>query len=99
LNARDALRYGGAIHVDVARQTVDAASKPADSTVAPGDYVCLRVRDNGTGMTPEVVAHLFEPFFTTKEVGAGTGLGLPLIDGVVRHSGGFPTHQPPPGEA
>ena len=97
MNARDAMPSGGAIHVAVARVTVDAASKPPDANAAPGEYVRLDVRDNGTGMTPEVVSHLFEPFFTTKEVGTGTGLGLPFVDGIVRHGGGFITIDTAPG--
>jgi signal transduction histidine kinase len=89
LNARDALPAGGRIDIDVGRQPVDAASGPRDTAVAPGDYARIRVRDNGTGMTPEVQAHLFEPFFTTKDVGEGIGLGLAFVHGIVRHGGGF----------
>jgi signal transduction histidine kinase len=89
LNARDALPAGGRIDIDIARQPVDPASGPRDTAAAPGDYARIRVRDNGTGMTPEVQAHLFEPFFTTKEVGEGTGLGLAFVHGIVRHGGGF----------
>ena len=71
--------------------TVDAAIVPGEQSVTAGEYVRLRVRDNGVGMTKDVQAHLFEPFFTTKEVGEGTGLGLPFVQGVARHSGGFVT--------
>ena len=85
INARDALPVGGVIDIDVSRQTID------NTDVAPGDYVCLRIHDNGIGMTPDVQAHLFEPFFTTKEVGSGTGLGLASVDGIVRHAKGFIT--------
>ena len=91
LNARDALPSGGAIHVEIDRQHVDAGHEGKDSAAEPGEYVRLRVRDNGTGMTPEVQAHLFEPFFTTKEVGEGTGLGLAFIQGIARQAGGFVT--------
>jgi signal transduction histidine kinase len=90
INARDALPSGGTIDINVARETV-AASTPPEPAVAPGEYVRLRVRDNGVGMTPDVQAHLFEPFFTTKEVGEGTGLGLAFAQGVARHGGGFIT--------
>jgi two-component system, cell cycle sensor histidine kinase and response regulator CckA len=88
LNARDALPAGGGIHIDVARETIAASNSSADGA-APGEYVRVRVRDNGVGMTPDVQAHLFEPFFTTKEVGQGTGLGLPFVHGIARQAGGF----------
>jgi PAS domain S-box-containing protein len=91
INARDALPDGGAIRVDVARAAVDAANSPPDAAAAPGEYVRLRVRDNGIGMPPDVQAHLFEPFFTTKEVGQGTGLGLAFVHGIARHGRGFVT--------
>ena len=79
INARDALPQGGTIDVSVDRAT------------AGDEYVRLRVRDNGVGMTADVQAHLFEPFFTTKEVGEGAGLGLAFVHGVARHAGGFVT--------
>jgi PAS domain S-box-containing protein len=88
LNARDALPKGGTISVAIARESIDATSRPAGSTVS-GTYVRLRVRDNGTGMTPDVESHLFEPFFTTKEVGQGTGLGLAFVAEIARHASGF----------
>ncbi len=97
INARDALPNGGAIQIDIGRQTIDAANSPRDVTVAPGEYVRLRVRDDGTGMTPEVQAHLFEPFFTTKDVGQGTGLGLAFVYGIVRQRG-FITVDTAPGK-
>jgi len=95
INARDALPVGGVIGVDVSRQMVDASG---DGDVPAGDYVRVQVRDNGIGMTPQVRAHLFEPFFTTKDVGAGTGLGLAFVDGVVRHGGGTVTVDTAPGQ-
>jgi PAS domain S-box-containing protein len=99
INARDALPMGGTIHIDVARETIDPTSSGApDSSVAPGEYVRLRVRDNGTGMTSDVQAHVFEPFFTTKEVGQGTGLGLAFVHGIVRQGGGFITIDTTPGK-
>ena len=94
INARDALPLGGAIHVSLDLTTVDAATGAtgaADHPVAAGDYVRVRVRDNGLGMTADVQSHLFEPFFTTKDVGEGTGLGLAFVQGVARHAGGFVT--------
>jgi len=91
INARDALPVGGTIQIDVSREPIDATSGPSDQSVTPGEYVRLRVRDNGIGMTADVQARLFEPFFTTKEVGQGTGLGLAFVHGIARHGGGFVT--------
>src|SRR6185437_14153534 len=91
INARDALPSGGAIQVSTARVPFDAVRAAGGGGAAPGDYVCVRVADNGVGMSKDVQAHLFEPFFTTKEVGQGTGLGLAFVHGVAQHGGGF-TH-------
>ena len=91
LNARDALRAGGAIRIDVSRERIEAAGGRRDAAAAAGEYVRLRVRDNGTGMTEDVQAHLFEPFFTTKDVGQGAGLGLAFVHGIAQHAGGFVT--------
>src|SRR3954468_9536662 len=98
INARDALPAGGTIQVEAGRESIDATNAPADVAVTPGEYVRLRVRDDGTGMTPEVRAHLFEPFFTTKEVGEGTGMGLAFVDGIARHGGGFVAVETAPGK-
>jgi signal transduction histidine kinase len=98
LNARDAQPTGGRIHIDITHVTIPQASQAAPGVQgAPGNYVRLRVRDAGTGMTPAVLAHLFEPFFTTKEVGEGTGLGLAAIDGIMRDCLGFVTVDSTPG--
>lgn len=96
INARDAMPLGGAIHLALDTETVDAASDADGHAVEPGTYVRLRVRDNGVGMTADVQAHLFEPFFTTKEVGEGTGLGLAFVQGVARQAGGFVTIETAP---
>jgi signal transduction histidine kinase len=96
INARDAQPSGGTIHIDVALQHVDALNGPPGA-VAPGEYGRLRVRDTGTGMTPEVQSHVFEPFFTTKEVGEGTGLGLAFVHGIARNAGGFVAIDSAPG--
>ena len=89
LNSRDALPDGGVIEVASLVETIRSDDPKRDRTTVPGEYVCVRVRDNGVGMTAEAQAHLFEPFFTTKEVGEGTGLGLALVHGVAQHAGGF----------
>jgi signal transduction histidine kinase/ActR/RegA family two-component response regulator len=97
LNARDALPSGGSVHIDVAHERIDAGNAPKDVTAEPGEYIRLRVRDDGIGMTPEVRAHLFEPFFTTKDVGEGTGLGLAFVHGIAQQAGGFVTVETTPG--
>ena len=96
LNSRDALPMGGVIQVDVDHVTLSPDEMPSDRHDDAGPYVRLRVVDDGTGITPEVRAHLFEPFFTTKEFGKGTGLGLASVYGIVHQSGGFIVVDSPP---
>jgi two-component system, cell cycle sensor histidine kinase and response regulator CckA len=98
VNARDAMPEGGTIHIDVGREHFDEAKPPVDAAAGPGDYFRLRVRDDGTGMAPEVQARLFEPFFTTKDVGKGTGLGLAFVHGIARHGRGFVEIDTAPGK-
>jgi two-component system, cell cycle sensor histidine kinase and response regulator CckA len=98
LNARDALPAGGMIRLEVSLVARTAVAAPADQPLAPtGQYVRLRVVDNGVGMSAEARSHLFEPFFTTKDVGKGTGLGLASVYGIVRQSNGIITADSEPG--
>jgi PAS domain S-box-containing protein len=87
VNARDAMPDGGELTVAIGETVVNEQRASAWSIPA-GPYVCLTVRDTGTGMTKEVAARVFEPFFTTKEVGKGTGLGLSQVYGFITQSGG-----------
>ncbi len=91
LNGRDAMPRGGRLSIATSNQTVDAAACHADPRRRPGSFVELTVSDTGTGMTPDVLAHLFEPFFTTKGLGRGTGLGLSTVYGIVDRAGGYVT--------
>ncbi|RMT80069.1 PAS domain-containing sensor histidine kinase [Pseudomonas viridiflava] len=87
LNARDAMPNGGRIVIETANASLDECIDP-DHGVAAGEHLSIRVTDTGTGMSPDTVAKAFEPFFTTKPIGAGTGLGLSMVYGFVRQSGG-----------
>ena len=87
INARDAMPDGGRITIETANKWLDARGA-AQRDLPPGQYLSLCVTDTGTGMTPEVVEHAFEPFYTTKPLGEGTGLGLSMIYGFARQSGG-----------
>ena len=87
INARDAMPGGGRITIETANRWLDErAARERD--MLPGQYVSLCVSDNGTGMAPEVIARAFDPFFTTKPIGLGTGLGLSMVYGFARQSGG-----------
>jgi two-component system cell cycle sensor histidine kinase/response regulator CckA len=97
LNARDALPAAGQIRLEVTLVGRSQVQMPPEQPSSAGDYVRLRVVDNGVGVSPEARAHLFEPFFTTKPMGKGTGLGLASVYGIVRQSNGFITVESEPG--
>jgi PAS domain S-box-containing protein len=88
LNARDAMPNGGTLEIAVANRH-DPAASSAGTPLPAGDYVELRVTDNGVGMTAEVASQSFEPFITTKPSGSGTGLGLSMVYGFINQSGGY----------
>ena len=91
LNARDATKKSGRISVKTQNATLSGERNRRATDPKPGEYVQLTVSDNGTGMDATVLKTLFEPFFTTKSEGSGTGLGLALVYGVVKQSGGHIT--------
>jgi PAS domain S-box-containing protein len=88
LNARDAMPQGGTLFLDTRNLTLDADNPALAEGGKAGDYVRIAVGDTGTGIPPEVLQRVFEPFFTTKEVGKGSGLGLSMVYGFVKQSGG-----------
>jgi CheY-like chemotaxis protein len=87
INASDAMPAGGSLKIKTENHTLDGPLAKTHQ-LPPGQYVSLTVSDNGTGMEPDVIEHAFDPFFTTKPVGQGTGLGLSMVYGFVRQSGG-----------
>lgn len=89
INASDAMSDGGKLTIETSNVTLDDEFVSRHSAAAPGQYVRLSVTDTGHGMTPDVLARVFEPFFTTKQDCDGTGLGLSMVYGFIKQSGGI----------
>jgi CheY-like chemotaxis protein len=88
VNARDAMPSGGRLLIETSRTVVAPHSPGAARGVAPGEYATIAVRDNGRGITGDVLPHVFEPFYTTKAAGGGTGLGLATAYGIIKQAEG-----------
>jgi signal transduction histidine kinase len=89
LNARDAMPAGGVIRLETGLSVLDEAAANSTPGARAGRFVWLAVSDHGCGMNPELLARIFDPFFTTKDVGKGAGLGLSIIQGIVKQHEGW----------
>jgi PAS domain S-box-containing protein len=97
INARDAMPAGGELLIETSNLTIRDQQMTVEASLPEGDYVRLSVSDTGHGIEPEALSRVFEPFFTTKEAGRGTGLGLSVIYGFAKQSGGGVTIYSEPG--
>jgi len=88
INARDAMEGRGRLTIEAGNALLDSTYVSAHGDLRPGQYVMIAVTDTGTGIAPEIIDQVFEPFFTTKPEGRGTGLGLSMVYGFVKQSGG-----------
>lgn len=97
VNARDAMPRGGTLTLTTRLLPLRQLPPQAPDNAMPGNFVCLEVRDTGTGISEEHLGRIFEPFFTTKPVGQGTGIGLATVFGIAQQHGGWVTVDSPPG--
>ncbi|MBE0506245.1 MAG: PAS domain S-box protein [Marinospirillum sp.] len=98
INARDATPLGGAVILETANITLDENYAARNAEVTAGDYVMLVVSDSGSGIQPEIIDRIFDPFFTTKDKTRGTGLGLSMVFGFIKQSGGHISVYSEPGQ-
>ncbi len=98
VNARDAMPGGGTLTIRTSNVDVAAPVQRGHELIEAGSYVLIEVTDTGVGIAKENIERVFEPFFTTKEVGAGTGLGLSTVYGIIHQTGGYITFDSAPGE-
>lgn len=89
VNARDAMPQGGEIRIETEVIHLDDALERDRATLPPGEYVTVKVRDEGVGIAPDKIQKVFEPFYTTKRTGEGTGLGLSTAYGIIKQTGGY----------
>ena len=89
VNARDAMPEGGEIRIETRNATLTEGLHRDRAVVPEGDYVVVRVSDKGTGIAPDKIGKIFEPFYSSKRTGEGTGLGLSMAYGIVKHTGGY----------
>ncbi|HEX2949219.1 MAG TPA: histidine kinase N-terminal 7TM domain-containing protein [Armatimonadota bacterium] len=98
INARDAMPDGGEIHIELTNVIVETVGHHDTLSHTPGAYVLITVQDHGEGMDTETLSHIFEPFYTTKGQGKGTGLGLTMVDGIIKQHNGSISVESHPGQ-
>jgi PAS domain S-box-containing protein len=97
INAQDAMPDGGTLSISATNMHLDEVYRETNLEVRPGAYIVIAVTDTGEGMSAETKAQAFEPFFTTKEIGKGSGLGLSMVYGFIKQSGGHVSLYSEPG--